>query len=263
MSEAELLEIADRLTNLVASSQPDETDKRLNPLMDAANQIARSWSRSNLGYQASVYYAGFQEPPAGAHFSSEWGFAQLQSIRATTGDWREYRDDDVIDEIFKRAGRPKVVDLVSLGTKLRDEFSDAKEGVVSILTAELASTNDGYLKRKLDEASAIEIFGEDEFRHTMLPSGQIISRDSLAIGQGLRVAPHQSVMATIAAIKAPIDVCKKLSDVARQAGSHLRRIQAQQKKTDQLVGTNVFIGHGQSLLWRELKDFVHDRLGLP
>jgi predicted nucleotide-binding protein len=58
-------------------------------------------------------------------------------------------------------------------------------------------------------------------------------------------------------------MCKKLSDVARQAGSHLRRIQTQQKKTDQLVGTNVFIGHGQSLLWRELKDFVHDRLGLP
>lgn len=27
-------------------------------------------------------------------------------------------------------------------------------------------------------------------------------------------------------------------------------------------GTAVFIGHGRSLLWRELKDFIQDRLGL-
>jgi hypothetical protein len=29
-----------------------------------------------------------------------------------------------------------------------------------------------------------------------------------------------------------------------------------------LVGTNVFIGHGRSPLWRELKDFIKDRLSL-
>jgi predicted nucleotide-binding protein len=30
-----------------------------------------------------------------------------------------------------------------------------------------------------------------------------------------------------------------------------------------MVGTNIFIGHGRSPLWREVKDFVEDRLGLP
>ncbi len=30
-----------------------------------------------------------------------------------------------------------------------------------------------------------------------------------------------------------------------------------------MVGTNVFVGHGHSLIWRELKDFVEDRLHLP
>jgi predicted nucleotide-binding protein len=30
-----------------------------------------------------------------------------------------------------------------------------------------------------------------------------------------------------------------------------------------MVGTNVFIGHGRSPVWRDLKDFVHERLGLP
>ena len=29
------------------------------------------------------------------------------------------------------------------------------------------------------------------------------------------------------------------------------------------VGTNVFVGHGRSQIWRELKDFIEDRLHLP
>jgi len=30
-----------------------------------------------------------------------------------------------------------------------------------------------------------------------------------------------------------------------------------------MAGTNVFIGHGRSLIWRELKDFIEGRLKLP
>lgn len=29
------------------------------------------------------------------------------------------------------------------------------------------------------------------------------------------------------------------------------------------TGTNVFIGHGRSYLWKDLKDFIQDRLSLP
>jgi predicted nucleotide-binding protein len=36
-----------------------------------------------------------------------------------------------------------------------------------------------------------------------------------------------------------------------------------QKQRSQRVGTKVFIGHGGSLLWKDLKDFVQDRLKLP
>lgn len=30
-----------------------------------------------------------------------------------------------------------------------------------------------------------------------------------------------------------------------------------------MVGTNVFIGHGRSHVWKDLKDFIQDRLSLP
>jgi predicted nucleotide-binding protein len=56
-------------------------------------------------------------------------------------------------------------------------------------------------------------------------------------------------------------------DLLRQAVSFLTQelefsAAGQSKTAPPLVGTNVFIGHGRSLVWRELKDFLEERLGL-
>jgi predicted nucleotide-binding protein len=53
-----------------------------------------------------------------------------------------------------------------------------------------------------------------------------------------------------------------LERAAREAASHLKRTEMRAKKSE-LIGTNIFLGHGRSLLWRELKDFIDGRLGLP
>ena len=60
----------------------------LSALDSAAGEVGRSWSRSNLGYQANVYYAGFQVPPAGAVFSREWGFQGR--FQGSVGDWKPF-----------------------------------------------------------------------------------------------------------------------------------------------------------------------------
>ena len=39
--------------------------------------------------------------------------------------------------------------------------------------------------------------------------------------------------------------------------------QSRRKTAAAGVGTDVFIGHGRSTAWRELKDFIQDRLKLP
>ncbi len=53
-----------------------------------------------------------------------------------------------------------------------------------------------------------------------------------------------------------------LTQRTRKAGSHLSRKCRQNRRTD-AIGTKVFIGHGRSLVWKELKDFIQDRLSLP
>jgi predicted nucleotide-binding protein len=51
--------------------------------------------------------------------------------------------------------------------------------------------------------------------------------------------------------------------VADRAARHIDRMSSPQTRVTQQVGTNVFIGHGRSLLWHQLKDFIQDRLQLP
>jgi predicted nucleotide-binding protein len=52
-----------------------------------------------------------------------------------------------------------------------------------------------------------------------------------------------------------------LETSAREAASHPERID-QRKRKITATGKTVFIGHGGSLVWRELKDFLRDRLDL-
>ena len=89
-----------------------------------------------------------------------------------------------------------------------------------------------------------------------------MTRDTLALGQGNRVPPHISVAAEVLSIRQSFVICKAAADICVKAASHLERKNRKKVAADR-IGTNVFIGHGRSLVWREVKDFVQDRLGLP
>ena len=84
----------------------------------------------------------------------------------------------------------------------------------------------------------------------------------LALSQGLWIPPHVSVLARVVAVRQALDAAERLGKLAKQAGSHLARQQRRTRRSE-IVGTNVFIGHGRSPVWRELKDFLQDRLHLP
>jgi predicted nucleotide-binding protein len=91
-------------------------------------------------------------------------------------------------------------------------------------------------------------------------------RDTTALSQGFQTAPHQSVQARVIAIRSMFTACSALANIAHRAASHMERLEQSRLSRGQAAqtpGGNVFIGHGRSLLWRELKDFISDRLGLP
>ncbi len=258
----ELLELADELATAATAFQAEHNSK-LKSLIDAATEIHKSWSGSNLGYHSCVYYEGLAPRPPGAQFSAEWGLKDMSlTSMGSVGNWIEYPADMVKDMIYAQADRPDLTDAKEASAALAKMVRGARDQILSMLTVAHNEDADSFLEKLLQEAEDVRVLSVEEMGRAMLSSGQMMSRDSNAITAGLQVAPHQQVIAQAAALLCPSDAATALSEIARKAGSHLGRKEKKAKRSER-IGTNVFIGHGRSHLWRELKDFIVNRLDLP
>lgn len=258
----ELLAIADREATLSTAFDDVSIRDPIDAMETAAERVGKAWSGSWLGYQSHVYYDGLEPPPAGAHFSSEWGFENMGWIDgATTGDWKEFPAAQIETYITNLSRNSDLEPACKLVASAEKQFESDKSEVASLLSMELSRSSDPYLESLKEELDKLRFLSKTRVVNIMQPSGQIMSRDTLAFTQGLRVPPHIEVLAEVYALRQPKIVSEQLSVLARKAGSHIGR--KSRRRSAETTGTNVFIGHVRSLLWRELQDFVARRLGLP
>ena len=258
----ELLRIADKLELYSQETKKENAYLLLSELGEAAATVAKAGSGSWLGYHALVYYNNLEVPPPGAHFSQEWGMKETYGGDGTKGDWHEYNNDDVIAAIYSMAGNPNLDLARKLSEKVEDAFDTDKHEVLSLLSTALAEKADPFIATLRGEVEKLKVFSQTQIIGGFRPSGKFFSRDSLAVTQGLRTPPHISVVSEVVALGQASSCCQKLSRIARRAGSHLAR-QTRSSVRSKEIGTNVFIGHGGSSVWRDLKDFIQDRLQLP
>jgi predicted nucleotide-binding protein len=115
------------------------------------------------------------------------------------------------------------------------------------------------LKGRLETSEALTGF---EIAKRWSPRGHVITSDSLALTQGSKVPPHLKILTELESINLSFQICQHVADMSLKAASHLER-KSRRKMVEGRIGTKVFIGHGRSPAWRELKDFVQDRLALP
>jgi predicted nucleotide-binding protein len=134
--------------------------------------------------------------------------------------------------------------------------------MLSLITTLLKEQEDSFLQEALKQIHKLKILSKAEILSRLMPPGQTMTRDSLALSQGRQIPPHFQIHFEIINLKEPFTTCKELAQLARNVGSHCER-QIKQIKGSQEIGTHVFIGHGNSKIWRELKDFLQDRLQLP
>lgn len=257
----ELFKIASSLETIALAASEPEVAGPIEALEDASTTVGNAWSGSWLGYFSRIYYDGLQPPPAGAAFNQEYGFIQMISIRTTTGDWKEYSFEEVKTAVLRRAGTPDLTPAEDLAKQAVSEFGKGKSDISSILAALPQPSVDRFLERIRTQIEELTIETYDQIINRLKPT-EAYSRDSTAVSQGFHVPPHLSVFADARALANSFTACRKLVELARQAASHIARLEERSVK-DERVGTNVFIGHGQSAAWRELKDFIHERLGLP
>lgn len=248
------------LAYALADFENYESDE-ISALADSANTIGLSWSGSWFGYHSRVYYDRFQSPPPGAEFSQEWGLKDVFSM-GTRGEWREYKFDDVVELIKEEAGNPDLTKIFTDGEKAKDVFDQIKSQVLSIVYANFDPEKDSFLKGLIEKIEKTKIYTESDFVAVHRPKGQMMSRDMIAIEKGLVTPPHIAVLAKAVAAKQPFQTCKELKKHIIKLASHLENLEKRTVVEDR-IGTNVFIGHGRSPFWRELKDFLSERMGLP
>jgi predicted nucleotide-binding protein len=252
----ELFQFANELSDFEKIDSPE-----IKEIIDVANKIGNAWSGSWFGYHSRVYYADFQSPPPGAAFSQEWGLQDAFSM-GSRGDWREYNFDHVVQLIHQEAGDPNLKEYFARAEEAKEMFDSIKSSVLSLIHSNFLSSDDKFLTGLIEIIESAKIFSKKDYIEYRRPSGQMMSRDIIAIEKGLLTPPHIAVEAKYIATTQPFDSCKGLKKNIIKLASHVQNLEKKSVKEER-IGTNVFIGHGRSFAWRDLKDFVNERLHLP
>lgn len=246
----------------------DTIAARLGPFEDAiallktgATEIGKAWSGSWLGYHSCVYYDQYQPPPPGAHFDPTMGLMNRHSNR-TVGDWGECSYDSVCKSLKSAAGKGQFIKLEKLAKAAQPDVLEQREKLLSVLNTLAPKGEDAYVERLLGDADKAKPVSATQLLNSLRPSGTFQSSDIVAITNGINTPPHIAVLCETQAIDSPFSTAKRIASISRRAIDHLKnRKTAMSRKS--FGGENVFIGHGRSPLWKDLKDFVQDRLDLP
>jgi predicted nucleotide-binding protein len=256
-----LVALANRLDEAAKKTEAAPTGDILHKLCEASERAGRAWSGSSLGYHSMIYYENMEPRPPGAHFSPEWGMMETFS-GGTIGTWAEWTFDGVRNVIFGWAGVSSIEPLKDVRLQAEDTFNQAKEELSSLITLASEAKPDAFLLRLKTQTEELKNFSASQCASAFVGGHKLMTRDSLAASQWIKIAPHISVLADVAAVRGTLANCATLGKIARRAASHLQT-RERQPGVQRQTGTNVFIGHGRSRVWKELKDFLQDRLELP
>lgn len=260
MLSDELTGIVDHLDQMIMFGRGPSIQESIARLEKVTNEVAKAWSGSSLGYHSNVYYEELKIPPSGAYFDAEWGFMN-ESPNRTRGNWKEFDPDEIQTAVYSRAGDPDMEMLRNFYTNAIDEFNDCKMNVLSILQVAMAKQSDDFLAELKDEINKLSSISKAEIAEQFLPSSGVYSRDSIAVNQGFKLPPHLDVVSEVLSFKNTLGIMGDLMQISKQVGSHISRREVHWRE-NRLVGEKVFIGHGRSPVWRELKDFITDDLRL-
>lgn len=259
----ELFAIAQKLDKAAGAKDSGNIAETLVALKKAAKEVERSFSGSWLGYHSRVYYEGLSPPPPQASFSPEWGLTDASvSEMGSLGKWQKFDPEFVKERIHQMAGEPDLDAAHQVAIEAQKDFGRLKGDIISIFTSEIADQRDVFLEKLKENIEKLQPMSKEDIVQHWIPRGHSMTRDYTALSQGNKVPAHVDVLAELATISHSFEICETAAKISRKAASHVERKSRRKKITDR-IGTNVFIGHGSSIAWRDLKDFVQDRLRLP
>jgi hypothetical protein len=230
-------------------------------LSDAVDEIGKSWSKSWLGYHANVYYKDFKTPPPNHFFNTLHGFTTTQMAE----HWGIYEPKVVLKVIMNKAGNPDISPIKNIGNQSEKTFEKCRDKFLRTLDVLLSIIQDTHIKEIKGQASKLKILSKDELIKVHMPKLQLSTLDQEAGNQGICVPPHIDFLCYLMSITSPRDVLERLSTLAKNSYEYIKlklNIDTTMIEDEKKQDKKIFIGHGKSPLWRELKDFLKDKLNL-
>lgn len=241
----ELLEVSRKLEKYIGYVSTD-----LETLGKEVSKADQSWARQWLGNKSRIYYEGLEIPPANACYNDYY----------PSGRWEIFPFDHVIEIIKERAGNPDLDAIDNEEKNAESCFEESKDKILSTINANFNIKDDAYLEKITSEVEHLKIHSINDFVRHRKPNS--IVGDLSDIQKGVLTPPHIHLWATIQSTYDTFRTCEKLYKKTKNIAHYIYNLEKKTLKKNR-VGTNIFIGHGRSLIWRELKDFVNDRLRLP
>ena len=257
----DLTRVAQRCVRAAESFDDPKTKEKTQRLVDAVDLAERAWSHSWLGYQACVYLNGLQAAKPGEFFDVEWGGMGAFSTR-TSGDWREFDQQTVIDAVFQHAKVSAEI-LLPEAKAAEAAFEEGKLEIITTLEAALAKGDDRVLAEVRDTVKKMESHISASALVDGLAPHQFMSRDTRAVQGGRQVPPHLAPKIRLMERASYGIHARGLAEKARFVVSYLQK--ARKMKGTSVAKTTgpVFIGHGgKSSVWKDLRDFLQNRLAL-
>lgn len=224
-SAGELRVLAARLGSAAAPGHNSSVEEALVKLERAASELAVVWSGSNMGSHSCVYYAEFAPPPPGAQFDAVRG--SRGPLHHTTGDWREYRFDDVVNHLSRVANVVSLDYEVCLATDAHRVWTETRPQVVAVLCTYLERDEDAFIEQLRTEAESVGDISQQDAAGAIVAQslGELSTREPLGVPHVLVVAPHQSVQARVNAVRSAFDACSTLARIAERGALRLERLQ--------------------------------------
>jgi predicted nucleotide-binding protein len=194
-------------------------------------------------------------------FSVDWGLSDL-AYGDTSGEWEEYPFERVAEEVLHRAGLPDTKALEAAAKKARSVFENCKEELEATFNALLAEQGDQRIQELRKTTAEIAPFLAEAYFEQALSPSQVLSSDMRALTEGCHTPPHLRIKFRTLSIESHGQSLEKLAKAAREARLYMeKRMSLQGRSVARTEGT-IFIGHGHSPVWHELKDFLQNRLSL-
>ncbi len=227
-------------------------------LMDACDELGKAWSGSFIGYQASVYTVGLRPVRPGEFFNREWGPSR------SIGEWTEYSFEEVREIIEQRANIVNIDPINDASANAGSTFDAARDDIVPALDALLSTNKDDALLTLRNSIANLESHTSmDTFARNYIPGGNQVVRDSRALsGGGYQVGHHIRYQAWLMERASYGHQVAELGRLTSQALKYLKHRLSLKGNTVAKTDGTIFIGHGRSNDWRDLKDLLHDRLNL-